>query len=69
MSQCVIEIEADRIEAGELVRTSPGGPVHQTVRLFDNGRCVCRLQVVYLAGPDQAGSVRFVNGREAGERD
>ena len=68
MSQCVIEIEADRIELGEPWRDGQG-PVHQTVRLYQAGVCVCRLQAVFLGGPDNAGTVRFVNGREAGERD
>lgn len=68
MSQCVIEIEADRVEMGD--PWSDGkGPVHQTVRLYQNGQCVCRLQAVFLGGRENAGSVRFVNGRERGEKD
>lgn len=68
MSQCVIEIEADRIELGEAWRDG-NGPVHQSVKLYHNGVCVCRLQAVFLAPTEHAGSVRFINGREAGERD
>ena len=68
MSQCVIEIEADRIEMGEPWQDGRG-PLHQTVRLYQNGVCVCRLQAVFMSPTEHAGSVRFVNGREAGERD
>lgn len=68
MSQCVIEIEADRIDMGEPWRDGTG-PVHQSVKLYQNGRCVCRLAVVFMDVTEHAGSVRFVNGREGGERD
>jgi hypothetical protein len=68
MSHCVIDIQADRIEMGEPWREGKG-PLHQSVRLYQNGRCVCRMAVVFLDVAEVPGSVRLVDGRQAGERD